>query len=237
MRPLDSELFEENGFVLLKNFFNEDQSSTLALYTRCLLELNLKRAQKDLLHNFNPSKYHQLLDVDHHMIASSTYRYFIPPVDICNILEMPKLMNLLSVLADTDSFVRWQDPGYGWLGYRLVRPNLNDGYPPSCKNWGAAAGVYSLWIPIFGCTQFSSIRFLPGSHKKKFNSYLPDSSKFTSGELRLADEVPHSDFVRPLCNLGDAIIYHPATIHSEDTVDKNLTRINLEYRYMPLGHE
>lgn len=234
--PLNDKSFEDfdrDGFVLLKNIFTAAEAAALQLYTQLLIELNLKRATSSAVRGFRPEKYHELIDVDHNMVASSTYRYFIPPRDICDIIEKHSLNDFLCKISCSEKLQRWQDPGYGWLGYRIVRPNCNDGYPPSCKNWGAASGVFSLWLPMFGCTKSSTIRFLPASHKNSYNTYLPENSHFTQGELRLADNIPIEAYVRPQCNPGDALVYHPRTIHSEDSFDNEFTRVNLEYRYMP----
>jgi len=183
---------------------------------------------------WNLEKYHQIPDIIHEMVASSSYRYFLPPSDISLILQKEEVLHSIRFLSSSSSLVAWQDPGLGWLGYRIIRPSSDDGYPPSCKNWGAAAGVYSIWLPVLGCNAKSNIRFLPGSHKASYERYLPENSKFTKGEYRLKSEISPAEFIRPEVNQGDIIIYHPNTIHSEDSEDSHHTRINLEYRYMPV---
>ena len=68
---------------------------------------------------------------------------------------------------------------------------------------------------------------------KEYKKYLPDNSKFTKGEYRLDEDIPEEAYTRPEVNLCDIIIYHPACIHSEDSIDNFNTRLNLEYRFRP----
>ena len=233
--------FSINGFAILKHFFSKNESNILLNFTKNWISENINNSIeediKDIVQNeFNLENYSEFINkysFDHNKVAAAKYRYKLPNQEIISIIRNEKIMNLVSEVSKKSSFIIWQDPGFGWLGYRIIRPQTNDGYPPSCKNWGAAAGVYSLWLPIAGCNNNSSIRFLPGSHLKQYKKFLPQNSKFTKGEFRLAEDIPEDEFIRLNCELGDAIIYHPATIHSEDSDEKVKTRINLEYRFMP----
>ena len=121
------EAFDRDGFAVIPGLFSEDETNLLCDYTKCLLELNVKRASDKKISSVIPELYHEIDSIDHHMVASSTYRYFIPPSDITHIIEKPPLLDLLKSFSSSSSLTRWQDPGYGWLGYRLVRPNSNDG--------------------------------------------------------------------------------------------------------------
>lgn len=229
------DVFDDRGYVLIKDFFSSDEKQLLLNFTTEWLGENIRAASSDETYDgkIDFKSYHNIPNIDHNRVAAAKYRYIVPNERVIKILEKPDLMKVIKELSDRCELIRWQDPGFGWLGYRIIRPNCNDGYPPSCKDWGAATGVYSLWVPIAGCTSYSSIRFLPGSHKKQYSSYLPDETQFTKGERRLEEDIPESSFVRHACTLGDLIVYHPSVIHSEDSSDKEFTRVNLEYRYRP----
>ena len=241
---IDSKINEEfalNGFVTISNFFSSEEYNILSTYVENWINQNICNAQnqnskliKLPLNNFNI--YHDFIverKIDHSKIASAKFRYIEPPERIIKIIQKKNLFDYLELFTGAKKYVRWQDPGFGWLGYRLIRASSKDGYPPSCKNWGAANNVYSIWLPLAGCTKFSNIRFIPGSHKKTYKSYLPTDSKFTQGEYRLDEDIPETEYIRPEANPRDIIIYHPATIHSEDSIDKEETRLNLEYRFRP----
>lgn len=237
-------LFQKNGFVVINNFFEKEEYQSILNFTENWINKNISQAFPSDLNISNLqinkfSNYHNFIiknKIDHSKIASARYRYIEPPESIIKIIHKPKLFDLLEDFSGFKSYIKWQDPGFGWLGYRLIRASSNDGYPPSCKNWGAARDVYSIWLPIAGCNTSSNIRFLPESHKREFKKYLPDNSKFTKGEFRLNEDIPPENFVRPNVNQRGIIIYHPACIHSEDSKDNKNTRLNLEYRFKP-SHE
>ena len=237
----DVENFSNNGFAIIRRIFSKGESDILFSFTKDWIWGNIVNSVsmgigENLKDKFDLINYKDFIKtncIDHNKVASAKYRYRTPNQNIEKILRSKKIMDLVSRVSNNSEFITWQDPGFGWLGYRLIRPDTKDGYPPSCKNWGAAAGVFSLWLPIIGCNENSSIRFLKGSHLKEYKKYLPKITKFTKGEYRLSEDIKNSSFIRLNCQIGDAIIYHPATIHSEDSFDKKITRVNLEYRFMP----
>ena len=233
--------YSKNGYVTIKNFFKEDEYDLIFDYVEKWINKNISNAlgKKDdciILPLKDFHNYHKFIidkNIDHSKIASAKFRYIEPPDYIISIIQKKELFEYLKIITSANEYTRWQDPGFGWLGYRLIRGASEDGYPPSCKNWGAAFNVYSIWLPIAGCTELSNIRFIPSSHKKRYKSYLPSNSKFTKGEYRLDEDIPNEDYVRPIANPRDIIIYDPATIHSEDSNDNLNTRLNLEYRFRP----
>lgn len=142
------------------------------------------------------------------------------------------LTNLLKKVG-VENFKLW-DEGLGWLAFRLVRPGPGDGYPFSCKFWGPAKQVFSVWIPIVSFDQELMINFIPGSHLKEYPRYLPTETHFTKDEYRL-DYVPKpQECVRPQMKPGEAILFHPRTLHAEEVEKGNWTRFNLEFRIEPV---
>ena len=181
------------------------------------------------------SQYHlwwEKLGVQHDGLFGARNRYIDPEGKLKELLHKPIIFEFLSALNPA-GFTQWADPGLGWFGFRFVRPSMGDGYPTSCKNWGAAAGVVSVWLPIIGFGPPETIALVPSSHKKTYKSYLPENQKFTAGELRLAESIDESSYVRPTLAKGEILIFHPATLHTEDVKVGNTTRLNLEYRFNP----
>ena len=122
------------------------------------------------------------------------------------------------------------DEGYGTSAFRLVRPFHNDGYPPSKKSWGPAGQIISATIPIYGFTKKESQGFILGSHKKEYDSYLDPKQKFCKEERRLKDYKKY-DYERFNLSIGQCIVFHWETIHTEQIIGDCVTRLALELRY------
>ena len=179
----------------------------------------------------NISNYHRWAfdnSIPHEKLFSAPFRFTSPPEEIRRILLHTKLFEFFRSLGLENPKVI--DEGMGWLGYRMIRPGLNDGYPLSCKEWGASKGAYSVWLPLHTFSSKYSLRFVRGSNHNSYKSYLPINDKFTGGELRLdpSEEVQVSSTnVYP----GNILVVHPETLHSENVTSGNRTRLNLEFRF------
>lgn len=179
------------------------------------------------------SQYHEWqsdAEFPHSSAFIAQARFTTPPKRIANILLGAQTARALKHVG----LEKWEpmDEGMGWLGYRIIRPGVGDGYPLSRKNWGASKDVISFWVPMFGFGKQYALRYVPGSHTKDYMTYLPSESKFTKDELRLSPEErveTTSQHVAP----GNALIYGPNTLHSENVLEGTKTRINLEFRAMP----
>ncbi|MBS0624636.1 MAG: phytanoyl-CoA dioxygenase family protein [Verrucomicrobia bacterium] len=135
--------------------------------------------------------------------------------------------------AGVDKFQLW-DEGLGWLAFRFIRPRPGDGYPFSCKNWGPAKQVLSVWLPIVGFAQELMIHLIPGSHLKEYPKYLPTDTHFTKDEYRLDYTPSEDECLRPQLSEGEALLFHPKTLHAEEIQKGTQTRFNLEFRIVPL---
>ena len=234
--------FSKNGFVVIEEFFSDEEKRLISKFVENWINVNISNSiisneEKPFLKIQDFAKYHEFIidnKIDHDNITKAKFRYTEPSENIVNIIYKKPLFEYLESFSGFKLFDKCQDQGLGWLGYRLIRPGSEDGYPPSCKNWGAASNVYSVWLPISGFNQKSNIRFLPSSHKRKFKKYLPKNSKFTKGEFRLNEDISESEYIRPNVDKNGIIIFHPACIHSEDSSDLTNTRLNLEYRFKPI---
>lgn len=169
--------------------------------------------------------------VDHGSLLTARNRHLKPDDRVRDAVMSAELTRLADQILPK-GWDAW-DEGLGWLAFRLIRPGMNDGYPPSRKEWGPAKSVVSCWIPVFGHSAQETLAIIPGSHKIEYERYLPDDSKFMQGEYRLRDAPPLSEFYRPRLAEGEIIIYHPRLIHSEDVEVSDVTRLNLEIRLRP----
>jgi hypothetical protein len=167
--------------------------------------------------------------IPHEKLFSAPFRFTSPPEEIRRILLNTNLFKFFSSLGLKNPKVI--DEGMGWLGYRMIRPGMNDGYPISCKNWGASKGAYSLWVPLYTFNSEYSLKFVKGSSQRSYLNYLPEDGKFTKDELRLD---PSEKVTLSSVSLvpGQALFYHPNTLHSENVPTGNKTRLNLEFRFL-----
>jgi len=228
--------YKKNGFTTIP-VFNKDETLFLENYAQdWLYGLIEKQSSKIVDRKRYPlDQYHTWWEeygVDHNELFRAANRYVTPKGELKNILLSEKIYQFLRAVQK-DDLELWADPGLGWFGFRMVRPGMNDGYPASCKNWGAAAGVISIWLPIKGLSSNETLALVPGSHLRKYKKYLPDNSKFTIGEFRLAPTESVA-FTRPELNPGEIIFYDSGTLHTENVTDSQITRLNLEYRFMPV---
>jgi len=228
--------YDRDGYAKLKVFnepdfrFLEDFSRNWV--TKLILEgaNNNPDVTKMPLEDYH--KWWKVMGVEHDGLFHARNRYLTPQGRLKELLHIQAIQEFLTIIHK-GKLVQWADPGLGWLGFRFIRPGMGDGYPTSCKNWGAAAGVISVWLPIMGFSSSETIALVPGSHRKEYKNFLPANQKFTAGELRLAEKIPDHAYIRPELEAGDVIFFHPATLHTEDVAESPITRLNLEYRFKP----
>jgi len=229
--------YKKNGYCIAKIYDEDDHNLIIDFTKKWVSDVLQNNANKDFnlinFKNLDLKTYHQWqksYSYEHDGVFGAKNRYDDPPIFIKEKILNNKLKEILKALK-VDGFNLWRDPGLEWLGYRIIRPDMNDGYPVSCKNWGAAAGVVSVWLPIIGFTELETIALFSGSHLNEYEKYLPKDSKFVTGEYRFAGDLKDLNFTRSNLNIGEAILYHPGSLHTEDVFDSKITRLNLEFRF------
>ena len=213
------------------NLYSVREILKLRDFTQSWISENFVKQGVDFPLTNQLSKYHRWAkekNVQHGKLFSAPFRFTNPPSSIQAILLNKKVYDIFKTLKLKNPNLI--DEGMGWLGYRIIRPGMNDGYPLSAKNWGASKGAYSFWIPLFGFGSKYSLHYVSSSHKKDFKSFLPAEGKFTKNELRL-DPSENVDVVSEYVRPGNALFYHPRTLHTEDVKNGRKTRINLEFRF------
>lgn len=172
--------------------------------------------------------------VDHGQVFRAKNRYHFPPAAVEHAILNHRVCDFVSALGFRckDTF---DHEGMGWLGFRFVRPGMEDGYPMSCKEWGPTPDVLSMWLPVIGFGSEQTLSIVPGSHLLEYEKYLPTDSKFASDEYRLAIPESDLDVISPEMQPGQVLFYHPRLLHSEDVKGGDITRYNLEVRIAPHG--
>ena len=170
--------YKENGYVVI-NIFNDKQFIFMRDYFINKI-YNLAKIKEELREEL-PLKYYHLWfnkeKIDHDLICHRTNRYEYAKPKIKNLIDKNKKINFFLKSINIKKRKLWDD-GFGWIGFRLVRPNFNDGYPLSSKSMGFAKNVVSCWMPLINMQKNETLSFVPKSHTKTYKTYLPKNSKF-----------------------------------------------------------
>lgn len=224
--------FDKDGLEILSYLDSKDYLA-LKLYAVTWVQ-NLFKQYGIELHEETLQQYHSNALASariHGEILKASNRHCIPPPHILELLLNQSLKKFLEKINVT-KYTIWNE-GYGSLAFRLIRPNRGDGYPYSCKDWGPAKGIISVWIPILGFSKTQILSVVPGSHLKTYASYLPVDGIHMKNEYRLLEPLALELTDRPAVKPGEAIVFHSKTIHSEDVLEGDETRLNLEFRLLP----
>lgn len=222
--------YEELGYTVI-DFLNEAEFQALRSFTEdwvySLIEsyhdgLNCSHLPLEMYHVWSKE-----LDIAHDKIFRAKNRHQIPPEPIQQLIQNKELMSRLGDIGLRDA--DFWDEGLGWLAFRFIRPGVGDGYPASRKSWGPAKNVISAYVPIIGFAPEQTIALVDGSHLKEYPSILPKESKFCSTEYRLHPDCDVS-FRRPELKHGQALFFHPKTLHTEEIPSGTQTRLSLEFR-------
>lgn len=230
-----AEMYDVYGFAVVK-VFDENQVALLERFAkdwlyRLLIKWTTRKEdsmQLDTYHIWSKS-----LSVDHDSVFRASNRHISPNVAIEDVLlGNARIQGFLNRIG-LESHRVW-DEGLGWLAFRFVRPGAGDGYPFTRKAWGVAKKVVSCWVPVIGYSPSETLTLVPKSHLEEYEKYLPTDGKFRRDEYRLANLTSDLEIYNPSLERGEAIFYHPRTLHSEDVVDSSVTRLSLEFRFDPV---
>lgn len=230
----ESRCYREQGFAIVPMIDErgtEDLQRFAEMWVYGLLEVNATEITHYPIGLYH--LWHQKAPVLHNTAFRAANRHVCPNASIRQILVNARLDTFLKELG-VRKFRIW-DEGYGWLGFRIIRPGFGDGYPLSRKEWGPAKNVISIWVPIIGYNANETLRLIPGSHLKEYEKYLPENQKFCMNEYRLATPVSESELYSPDLRRGEVVVYHPKTLHTENIRNGVITRLSLEFRIEPVA--
>lgn len=225
--------FDRDGFALVKLLESEQAKRVedfAGEWIQRLLEPWVKHPRECLALGHYHSWYGSL-GVDHGAVFVAKNRHTSPGRAIRSLLVNDRLRGFLSDLGVGD-YDLW-DEGLGWLAFRFVRPGFGDGYPMSRKSWGPAKTAISIWLPVIGHEPEQTLTMVPGSHRREYEKFIPRDTKFRADEFRLRTPVPDAELFSPRLQRGQAIVYHPRLLHSEDVERGDMTRLSLEFRVEP----
>ena len=226
-----NKFFFKNGYAILdiynSNEFNKIQKFSIEWVKKTINFYSITNIKDKNLSNYH--LWFKKLKLNHPKIFQNPNRVIEPSKEISNLILNKKLKKFIAYLID--DYDLWRDPGLGWLCYRFIRPNFNDGYHLCKKSWGEANKVLSVWLPTLGFEQNQMIQLLPGSHKKKI-PFIRKKTKFVEPAVNLK-HVNVDKLIRPKLKKGQLLIYHPNILHSENVIEANSCRINLEFRFNP----
>lgn len=123
------------------------------------------------------------------------------------------------------------DEGYGSWGFRLIRPQSNDGYQWSCKAWGPAKKVVSLIVPIFGRNSNSLPLFAENSHDVRLKGRIIKSLHCSTEKRVNPRDLRKLKIASFKIKKGEGILYSPHCFHSENNVKSDQSRLSLELRF------
>lgn len=223
--------FHRDGFVVIP-MHHENEIKIISHFVTTLLYRLLKPWVHDTSNR--PLRYYHLwskeIPDEHRHAFSAKNRYFYPEPEVRNAIINDNMNAWLSAIGFS-KYKIWDD-GWGDVGFRLIRPGCNDGYPLCCKNWGKAKGVTSFWIPVIGHSSKETLLLAKSSHLENHPKKFIEG-KFYANEPRYCGDLKNLDLIRPDLKKGEVICYHGATLHSEDVENSDITRLNLEIRLLP----
>ena len=226
--------YRQHGFGVLR-LFDAQQVCVLERFAREWVYGLFATWTAGKEHLLPLEEYHRwsgALGIPHDELLRATNRHRCPDPQVERVLINERLKRFLRDIG-LEPYGIWNE-GLGWLGFRLIRPGAGDGYPFTRKAWGIAKRVVSCWVPIIGYNPSETLTLVPGSHLKEYEAHLPAQSKFVK-EYRLARIPEEFERYNPSLKRGEAIIFHPLTLHSEEVLDSQITRLSLEFRLNPVG--
>lgn len=224
--------YNRDGFAVVELFDAREQAILKEFATNWIYKLLadwIERPQREKL--FPISSYHvwsQNLPEEHRDRFKAANRYQCPEPEVREAIISKRLRAFLYAIGHTKT--NTYDYGLGDVGFRLIRPGVNDGYPLCAKDWFVAKGVTSFWIPIIGTSSNETLLIARGTHLQDLPKKI-GTDKFAAGEPRYAGDIADLDLVRPELTPSHAICYHARTVHSEDVTCSGITRLNLEIRF------
>ena len=232
--PNPVDMYSLCGFAVV-SIFDEGQFQTLERFAKSWIYRLLAEWIADNEVSPPLETYHvwsKPLMVDHHNVFCARNRHTRPDPQVEEALINEELKRFLTSIG-LQRYKIWDD-GLGWLAFRFIRPGMGDGYPLSRKAWGIAKNAVSCWVPIVGFNPSETLTLVPGSHLRDYERILPTNEKFAKDEYRLAPGYRDLELYSPKLERGQAVFYHPKTLHSQDVVASSVTRLNLEFRFNPI---
>lgn len=232
--------FRENGFVILKGFYQdtgfvEKIKKAIKLYVVNAIKYHIDRNFDESKYDLN-SAYQCLLSRDR-SIASRVYDAIkmIPEFNLWS--HNPEHYKLAKYLLNATNigFVRAGD------GIRTDSP-VNDFFSPMHQEFGGGQGRSTqglvLWTPLIDMSkELGPVKVWKKSHQDGVIAIkgFRDSTKITAYNLELknSDEINTKyDCIEPLLSVGDLLVFDYLTVHSSGMNNSSNIRFSMQTRFI-----
>ena len=228
--------FDENGFIILKVFKNEDIKYLISIVKKRLKFLSKNKINIKSLSQLHKKK---MTTKTYEKIIKSSTRYIdIGKKKLDKIHHNSNLKDCTKFLwGHSNMKIVWVgDPNKLELkndrvGFRIARPTNKvdaakehiDMYNNDLKSF------VSLWIPLIGFEPKYTLQIYPKSHKFNHKKKFFEKKKRISRTLK-GKYVSKFKKIRPRLKNGEAILFHPNTIHGGSNNLGKITRASIEFR-------
>jgi hypothetical protein len=225
----NSKTYKEKGFVVIRVVESNEVNKLKKILVRHISEKIFRK--KIAASRINEHMYHltNLVEKLHQKKMTAKNRHFKRmPAIIKGMIKknVPKIEKIID--AKINSI--W-DEGYGSWGFRLIRPQSNDGYQWSCKAWGPAKKVVSLIVPIFGRNSNSLPQFAENSRDIRLKGCIIKSLHCSTEKRVNAGDLRKLKIACFKIKKGEGILFSPNCFHSENNENSDQSRLSLEIRF------
>lgn len=229
--------YETDGF-LISRFWTDAECEVLKEHTFSSIYSLLSEWVPSSRDKYPLEQYHlwsKDLGIPHEQVFTTTRRHGALEGKVRDVLLNPAVVHTLADLG-LKSFRCTagpvEKPEDRPLGFRIVRPHLEDAVHLHAEGWYGAGteSMINLWLPILGFDRDSTLCLVPGSHVRDYATVQP-SGKFMA--RRLAETVEEADVLRPALAPGTGILFGSKLLHGAARNLSYSTRISLEVRFIP----
>ena len=130
--------FNKNGFTII-NVFNDQKFKILndliknKIYSYCNIKSDLEKDEYPLKYYHDWFLKKKLIMIGYVVESKDIFTQILKFQIFLKNLVINYFLKSLGV----KNYSMWDD-SFGFIGFRMIRPNYNDGYPLSCKSMGFA---------------------------------------------------------------------------------------------------
>ena len=240
--------FSKQGYCIISLFNTSDISKIKNSITdkiNFLIKNTGKKIKKDELKVYHKLKH---LDEIHPLAIKNSTRYIVLDNKIRNKVSLNKeILNITNIFWGHSKFnIKWvgslkkNTSKSNKMAFRIVRPQNNFKRDVGGEHLDLHYGgiirkndyksTLTIWCPLIGYSKKYTLRLSPKSHLKKHPINFVSKQKnyvtraFKKGYLK------NFKFIRPNLKPGQAILFHPNTIHGGSVNYGSQTRVSAELR-------
>lgn len=229
----DLNLFNENGFKLIRNFFDKEEINRIYLdatniYKTQMLELNIINSKDISNEEFENSM--KILFDKYFQIFINCGKQCQHLISLWKLSLDEKLINYLKILGIKKPIVSTRPVLFS--NSKLIAKNSINHTVPTHQDWASMQGSINsivVWIPLIDINQdLGSIALVPKSHKEG----LLSNKKI--GSFGMVNKYNEDDFISYDVKVGDALIFNSFLVHKSGNNITNNIRWSCHMRYNDL---